>query len=547
MTNKDALDNIYNAFAAAAKKYGSKTAIIYLGTRFSYNRVVKLAERFAFSLREQGIEENDRIVMYVPNSVQWVIAWLGIQRAGAVVIPITPIYTAHDLKYIANDSGAKYIVCSDTNYGYVKQVLPETGLEKAIVTRLTDILPWWKRLFGWAFDKVPKGKVSKDIDTLSFRKMVYSGNSHSVSPPLKTEETDTAEILYTGGTTKFPKGVPISHGLYVESAMEQITICEPLFPPSDNVVIGSSPLFHILGQTTALSVLLVGGSIILMPRVNLDAIFDSVQRYKAKTLIGVPTLYRMILEHDRIDLYDLSSLEYCFNGGDVLPVEINQRWRKKFNKPIYQGYGATETCGGVSMCPADEENPLRSIGKTVPSKKIKIVDSETLEPVPLNTPGELLVHSERMVREYWNKPEETAAAFVEMDGLRYYRTADIVSMDEAGHLYFVDRTVDTIKHKGYRISSSEIESVLQEHPAVIGSCVVGIPDPRVGERIKAFVVLKEDVKGITGYDLIKWCREKLVAYKIPQYIEFRDMLPKSKVGKLLRREIRSEEERRAEG
>jgi long-chain acyl-CoA synthetase len=376
--------------------------------------------------------------------------------------------------------------------------------------------------------------------------MVHSGYESSEFPPQKTDENDTAEILYTGGTTKFPKGVPISHGLYVESALEQINMSNPLFPPSENVVIGSSPLFHILGQTTALSVLLVGGSIILMPKVNLDAIFDSVKRFKAKTLIGVPTLYRMILEHDRIDLYDLSSLEYCFNGGDVLPVEINQRWRKKFNKPIYQGYGATETCGGVSMCPADEENPLKSIGKTVSSKKIKIVDSETLEPVPLNKPGELLVHSQRMVKEYWNKPEETEAAFVEMDGIRYYRTADIISMDEEGHLYFIDRTVDTIKHKGYRISSSEIESVLQEHPAVIGSCVVGIPDPRVGERIKAFVVLKEDVKGITGYDLIKWCREKLVSYKIPQYIEFRDMLPKSKVGKLLRREIRSEEERRAE-
>jgi len=546
MTNKDALNNIYDAFAAAAEKHGNKTAIIYLGTRFSYNRVVKLAERFAFSLRTQGVEDGDRIVMYVPNSVQWVIAWLGIQRAGAVAVPITPIYTAHDLQYIANDSGAKYIVCSDTNYGYVKQVFPETGFKKAIVTRLTDILPWWKRLFGWAFDRVPKGKVAKEDNTLSFKKMLSSGNHNSHLPILKKEETDTTEILYTGGTTKFPKGVPISHGLYLESALEQITICEPLFPPSDNVVIGSSPLFHILGQTTALSVLLVGGSIILMPKVNLDAIFDSVQRFKAKTLIGVPTLYRMILEHDRIDLYDLSSLEYCFNGGDVLPVEINQRWRKKFNKPIYQGYGATETCGGVSMCPADEENPLKSIGKTVPSKKIKIVDSETLEPVPLNTPGELLVHSERMVREYWNKPEETEAAFVEMDGLRYYRTADIVSMDEAGHLYFVDRTVDTIKHKGYRISSSEIESVLQENPAVIGSCVVGIPDPRVGERIKAFVVLKEDVKGITGYELIKWCRQKLVSYKVPQYIEFRDMLPKSKVGKLLRREIRDEEKRMAE-
>ncbi len=546
MSQEIPFDNIFNAFATAAAKFGDNTAIVYLGTHFSYNRIVKLAENFASSLIAEGIKEGDRIVMYIPNSVQWVIAWLGIQRAGAEAVPITPIYTAYDLEYIANDSEAKFIVCADTNYGYVRQAFAKTGLSKIIVTRLTDILPWWKRGFGWAFDKVPKGKVSKEADTLSFRKMVKAEAHRSKLAVLKKKETDTAEILYTGGTTKFPKGVPISHGLYLESALEQITVSESLFPSTENVVIGSSPLFHILGQTTALSVLLVGGSIVLMPRVNLDAIFDAVQRFKAKTLIGVPTLYRMILEHDRIDFYKLSSLEYCFNGGDVLPVEINQRWRKKFDKPIYQGYGATETCGGVSMCPTCEENPLKSIGKIVVSKKVKIVDPETLEPVPVNKPGELLVHSKRMVRQYWNKPEETAEAFVEIDGLLYYKTADIVSMDEAGHIYFIDRTVDTIKHKGYRVSSSEIESVLQEHPAVIGSCVVGLPDPKVGERIKAFVVLKEDVRGITGYDLIKWCREKLVSYKIPQYIEFRDMLPKSKVGKLLRREIRSEEKRRAE-
>jgi long-chain acyl-CoA synthetase len=243
----------------------------------------------------------------------------------------------------------------------------------------------------------------------------------------------------------------------------------------------------------------------------------------------------------------MSSLQYCFNGGDVLPVEINKRWRAKFHTPIYQGYGATETCGGVSMCHTDEDNPMKSIGKVVLSKKVKIVDPETLKPVPHGEPGELLVHSDKMVREYWNKPEETDDSFLEMDGVRWYRTADIISIDEEGHFYFMDRSVDTIKHKGYRVSSSEIDAVLQEHPAVIGSCVVGLPDPKVGERIKAFVLLKEDVKGITGYDLIRWCRERLAPYKVPQYIEFRDMLPKSKVGKLLRREIRSEEERRAEG
>jgi long-chain acyl-CoA synthetase len=257
-------------------------------------------------------------------------------------------------------------------------------------------------------------------------------------------------------------------------------------------------------------------------------------------------MYRMILEHDRLHQYDLSSLEFCFSGGDVLPVEIGKRWKEKFGHPIYQGYGATETCGGVSMCPADEENPPKSVGRIVKSKKVKIVDPATLESVGVGEPGELLVSSAHMVSGYLNKPEETAESFIELDGETWYRTADIMSMDEDGNLFFVDRTVDTIKHKGYRVSASEIESVLQEHPAVIASCVVGVPDEKVGERIKAYVVLKEDIKGITGYALIKWCRETLVSYKVPHYIEFRDMLPKSKVGKLLRREIRSEEERRKE-
>ena len=544
MINPDG--NIFETFAASASKNGNKTAVVYLGTRFSYKTILRLAENFAGSLRSAGVEEGERVILYIPNSIHWVVAWLGIQRAGAIVVPITPIYTKHDLVYIANDSGARHIVCSDTNFGYVKQTIPETDLKKAIAVKLTDLLPGWKKLFGWMFDKVPKGKVSKEDDTLWFEDMARR-SAGSTLPPLVRNGKDTAELIYTGGTTKFPKGVPISHGLYLESAAEQISTPDQLFKPEENVVLGSAPLFHILGQTCALSTLLVGGAIVLMPKVNLDAIFDAVQRVKATTLIGVPTLYRMILDHDRIDFYDLSSLVYAFNGGDVLPEEISNRWRKKFNHPIYQGYGATETCGGVTMCPTDEENPPKSIGRVVPSKTVKLVDPATLEPVASGEQGEALVHSDRMVRAYWNKPEETKEAFVEIDGDLYYRTADVLTLDENGNYYFVDRTVDTIKHKGYRVSSSEIEGVLQENAAVIGACVVGIPDEKVGERIKAFVVLKEDVKGITGYDLIKWCRKRLAGYKVPQYIEFRDMLPKSKVGKLLRREVRSEEERRKQG
>jgi long-chain acyl-CoA synthetase len=539
--------DIYSTFETAAERRGDHPAVIYLGNKFSYNRIRNLAERLAAAMTDLGVAPGQTVMMYIPNSIQWVISWLAIQKIGAVGLPITPIYTPHDLKYIANDSAAESIICADTNFGYVTSVLPETGLKRVIVSNATDLLPWWKRWFGLLFDVVPRGRFSVNAQTFTLRHLLARHHQDVRQKPLERPDGhEVAEILYTGGTTKFPKGVPYSHNLFLTAAEEQIRTSEPLFPVEENVIMGNAPLFHILGQTCGLSTLFTGGSLILQPRVNLDAIFNAIERFKAKTLIGVPALYRMMLEHVRLDQYDLSSLVYCFSGGDVLPVEIGKRWRERFGRPIYQGYGATETCGGVAMCPVDQESPPKSVGRVVGSKEIKIVDPASLEPVAAGTPGELLVSSPNMVSSYLNKPEETAAAFVELDGKKWYRTADVMSMDPDGFLYFVDRTVDTIKHKGYRVSASEIESVLQEHPAVIAACAVGVPDKKVGERIKAYVVLKEDIKGITGYDLIKWCRQTLVSYKVPHYIEFRDMLPKSKVGKLLRREIRSEEQRRQE-
>ncbi len=535
---------IIEAFESRVEKHPDKTAIIFLGTTFTYSQIGEYVRRFAAALHEMGVREGEKMIIYIPNSPQWVIAWLGIQKVGGIAIPITPIYTSYDLQYIANDSGAETIICADTNFGYVQRAMSVSSLKRAIVTNVVDLLPWWKRIFGKAFDKVPAGKVSKDDKTYLFKKLI----SKSVSLPhmMRQNGEQIAEILYTGGTTKFPKGVPIPHDLFLECSNEQLSVSEPLFPKEENLILGGAPMFHILGQACGLATLCMGGTLILQPKVNLDGVLETIQRFKVKTFIGVPALYRMILEHDRADFYDLQSIQYCFCAGDVLPVEIGTRWFERYKKLIYQGYGATETCGGVAMCPVGVDNPPRSMGCLVPSKKIKIVNPDTLESVRLGEPGELIVSSERMVTAYWNKPEETAVSFVELEGRKWYRTGDIVSMDEKGYLYFVDRTVDTIKHKGYRVSASEIESVLQENPAVIGACVVGVPDPDVGERIKAFIVLKEDIKGITGYDLIKWCRQKLAPYKVPQYIEFRDMLPKSKVGKLLRRELRAEERKRFE-
>ncbi len=533
---------ITESFEQSALRSPEKTAFIYLGTEYSYRSLLETSRRFAGSLHRLGIRSGHKVILYAPNSIQWVVAWLGIQRLGAVVVPITPIYTSYDLEYVANDSGAQAVVCTDRNFGYVRRVKPKTGIEHVIITTMTDLMPWYKRVFGRAFDRVPKGRVSRETGVYSFSRLVAEGNGALDFPEAKPD--DIAEILYTGGTTKHSKGVPIAQNSLLESTREQLSVCEPLFPKEENVIMCAAPLFHVLGQTCGLGTLMVGGTLSVVPKVNLDGMFDTIQRFRAKMLIGVPVLYRMMLEHDRVDQYDLSSLQYCFSGGDTLPGEVANRWYKLLGVQIFQGYGATETIGGVAMCPTDRVNPQGAVGLVVPSKQVRIVDAETLEDVEPGQPGELLVSSDLMVKTYWNKPEETAESFLNIDGRTWYRTGDVLRRDEQGYLYFVDRTADTIKHKGYRVSASEIEAVLQEHPAVIGSCVVGIPDEAYGERIKAYVVLKKDVKGITGYDLTKWARQRLPSYKIPQYIEFRDMLPKSKVGKLLRREVRGEEKAR---
>jgi long-chain acyl-CoA synthetase len=536
--------SIYDAFEETAAKAGDKAALIFLGERYSYRFLKKAAEKASESLFQLGVRKQDKFILYTQNCPQWVVCWLALQRIGAVPVPVSPIYTIHDLEYIASDAGAVGILSADTNFGYTKKLKEKGVLNLVVVSNIGDMLPWWKRLIAHGFDRIPDGKVN-DEGTVHFKSLLSRNPDRSHKADCRPDEI--LEILYTGGTTKFPKGVPISHAVYHDSFLAQLKVSEPLVPLNHNIIVQGAPLFHVLGQLFGLGpICLTGATVIIMPRVNLDALMLYVQRYRAKTLFGVPTLYRMILEHDRRDFYDLSSLKYCFTGGDVLPQEVLKRWMQHFGSRIYQGYGATETCGGVTMVQVTGDTPLDSIGTLMPEKEIRIVDPESLMPVSAEGTGELIVSSRLMIDGYWNKEEETRECFVEMDGKRWYRTGDLLRMDDQQNLYFVDRTADMIKHKGYRISASEIEAAIKDHPAAISACVVGVPDPRVGERIKAFVVLKQDAQGITGNELIRWCKSRLTAYKVPEYIEFRDMLPKSKVGKYLRRELRREERDRAD-
>jgi len=533
----------YTRFDQMAERYPHNTAIIFLGQHFSYGQFKELSERFGAALKEMGVKKGDRVMLYISNSPQWLIAFLGIQRIGAVLVPVSPIYTSFEIEYMLNDSGAETIVCLETNFCYVKEIFDKTPLKRAIVTNLADLLPLWKRFLGTLFDKIPKGKVERESWVHSFCSLLKHAPldaSQEVDP-----WKDLSYILYTGGTTGMPKGVPGNHiGMtsYVNDVTEDVA-GEHLLEGRD-VYIAVNPLFHIMALGLCMAIgLNKGNTVVLMPVPLVDAILESIEKYRVRWFLGVPALYRMILENDRLDRYDLSSLRYCYCGGDVLPVEVYKRWKERFNIPIYQVYGSTEA-GHVTYSRIGGEPKPGSIGIPLKSRVCMVVDPETLQPVPQGEVGELLVTSPYTIKEYWNKPEETKSSYVTINGKVFYRMGDFVRQDSDGEFVYVERSADIIKHKAYRVSASEVEAVLQDHPTVIGACVVGVPDPKVGERIKAIVVLKEDARGVSGAELIRWCRDRLASYKVPSYIEFRDMLPKSKVGKLLRREIRDEERRK---
>jgi len=533
----------FTQFERMVEKYPDRPAIIYLGEKFTYSRLRNLIDRFAAALNHLGVRKGDKVMLYITNSAQWVIAFFGIQKIGAVVVPVAPIYTSFEIEYMINDSGAETIICLDTNFGYVQDVFSKTSLKRVIVTNLVDLLPLWKRAVGFLFDKIPNGIVKRGKNVYFFKDLIKQKPEKlnvNIDP-----WNDLSYILYTGGTTGFPKGVPGNHmGMisYIRDVMEDVV--GPYIEEGKDVYMAINPLFHImaLGLFVAIG-LNYGNTTIIMPVPQVDSILRAIEKYRVRWILGVPALYRMFLENDRLDQYDISSLKCCYCGGDVLPIEVFKRWKDLFGLNIYQVYGSTEA-GHVTYSRLDREPELSSIGLPLKTRECKVVDPDTLEPVPLGETGELVVTSDYTVKHYWNKPEETSRSYVDIAGKIYYRMGDYVRQGEKGDIYYVERSADVIKHKAYRVSASEIEAVLQDHPTVIGACVIGVADPKVGERIKAIVVLKEDARGVDASELTRWCRERLAPYKIPQYIEFRDMLPKSKVGKLLRREIRDEERRK---
>ncbi|HIC84799.1 MAG TPA: long-chain fatty acid--CoA ligase, partial [Desulfobacterales bacterium] len=444
--------SIWGCFEKTAQSNPQGVALVYLGETISFQDLKERALRMASSFARLGIGPQERVLIYLYNIPQTIISLLALQRLGAIPVPVAPVYGSYDLKYLANDSGAQSVICMDTNFNYVSEIIPQTSIKQVIVTNMVDLIPVWKRLIAKGFDRVPSGKSPSGKGIYSFVDLLKRGSASQLPEWIEPGPTDTALLLYTGGTTGFPKGVPLPGGLFLHNCLEWRRASEDLVPVGKAVTALAAPLYHIIGQMDAMTPLLVGGEPLLMfPRVVIDALMDHIQRYRATNMFAVPTLYRMILEHDRVDFYNMSSLKYCGTGGDVLPAEVARRWQKKFGVPLYQGYGTTEFCGAISLSYArDGIPPQGAAGKVIPGAEVMLMDPETLKAVGEGEPGELLGTSRYPVRGYWNKPEETKKCFLDIDGRLWYRTRDIMRIDKDGWLYFLDRSVDMIKHKGYR-------------------------------------------------------------------------------------------------
>lgn len=522
------INTIDKTFRIRAEQFPRKLALIYKEAEIDFSELNRLVDKLAGSLYSEGVGKQDKVIIYLPHMPEWIIGWLALQRIGAVPIPVSHFYDHDFLHYLAKDCRVETVFCTTANLEQVKKAAPNTPLKRIILADAGELSEWVK-------------DVNNEVIKIFSCENLIKNNAPPV-PSIDIAGEEIAEILYTSGTTGLPKGVPISNNYFLEQINQARDLSEPLIPRGKGVTIQGAPLNHVLGQELGIGSLLSGDSLILLAQLNLDDLLFHIEKYQATTFFGTQTLCRMILEHEKLEDYTLESLKYVFTGGEALPLEVAEKWAKKFGNPLFQGYGSTETCGATTGIKAGESFPAGTIGKIVPNKKAKLVNSETLEPVVGGEAGELLVYAKNMTNRYWNSPEETAKRFINIDGDSdiWYRTGDIVQINEDGWVFFKERSVDLIKHKGYRVAPSKIEGILYKHNAVSSCCVVGVPDQKVGEKIKAFVVLKPEANNVSEIALIEWARERLVAYEVPHYIEFRNDLPKSPTGKILRKVLREQ-------
>ena len=526
---------VFQLFDEAAARWPKRDALVFYGRGITYGELHDATERLACALADLGVKKGDRVALYLVNSPQFVIAYFAALKCGAVVTCISPLYTSHELRYQLEDSGARVIVCQDILYEKVAK--SGAPLDATIVTAVCEYLPPLKRLFDRAAraTRVPSAPGVHRLQDL-LKKYPARAPSVRIDPA-----TDLAALPYTGGTTGHPKGVMLTHANMVAAeALARATY--PGFESGKEVLIAFLPFFHIYGQVVImLSGLSQGYLLVLFTSPDTEAILSAIERYQVTAFYGVPTLYEYLKDHKDTDKVNWKRLKLVLSGADTLHESTIKGWARRTGSNIIEGYGLSETCAMSHVNPMQRPK-AGSFGCPVPNVLAAVIHPDTLEFAPPGQVGELVLSGPNVMSGYWRRPEETANAFLERDGRRWLRTGDIVRMDEEGYFHFFDRCKDLIKCKGYSVFAKDVEEVLYAHPSVKAAGVIGVPDPALGHKIKAIVVLQADARGKVDEEEIKsYCRERLAAYKVPQVVEFRGELPRTDVGKVSRRELRDDQ------
>ena len=538
--------SVPEAFDQMADKYGGKTALIFYGKKISYHELKDLTNRFAAALADLGVTKGDTVAMYLLNCPQYVIAYFGALKAGAKVTPISPVYTSKEVKHQIEDSQAKTIICEDILYDNIEKTGAE--LDNVILTSIADYLPRLKKLFGkstlakaYSGMEVPSPEHIKQAGLHQFQDLIKKYPPQPPQIKINPKE-DIATLPYTGGTTGLPKAAILTHYNMVALQTQTLKFWS-IFEEGKEVVIAFLPFFHIYGQVVVMfNGLVQGSTLVLFTTPDIDDILSAMERYQASMFFGVPTLFEYLKEYEKTDRVNWKRLKMIACGADTLHESTIQDWERRTGSIILEGYGMTETTAVSHSTPYDRPKS-GSFGVPLPGMEAAIVDVEGTDYMPVGKEGELILSGPNIMQGYWRRPEGTKEAIIELDGKKWLRTGDLVRMDEEGYFHFFDRKRDLIKYKGYSVFARHVEEVLYNHPQIKAAGVVGVPDPKVGHFIKAYVVLQSEARGkISEEEIMEFCRENLAHYKVPKIIEFRGELPKTDVGKVSRRELREESE-----
>lgn len=549
---------VFSLIDDAARDYPNQVYTIFSGGTRTYAQVKDTSDRIANFLASRGIKKGDRVAIFLPNLPHYPAIYFGILKAGAVCVTCNPVYTANELNYQLNDSGAKAVFCMDHPQFYPTTVeaIKDSDVETVVVCNVKSYLPPLKGFLGGLLGKVPKA-ASHEPGHLMFDDVVAAAQPKPPAVEIDPVE-DLALIIYTGGTTGVPKGAGLPHKNFVSNVMMLdewgLLVHEPGGKPEKmrrggyHCYLGVLPWYHSFGMTCGMLSACASGSRLVCipdPRAGnppFTEVLQAVQKYKATIMPAVPTIFVAFTNHPNIDDYDLKSIMGCFSGGAPLPPEVCRQFESKTGAVIFEGYGLSETTPVVSANPTNTENRLiGSIGFPMPSTDIKILDLENgLTELPLGEDGEIACSGPQVMKGYWGRPEADEEVFREIDGRRYFLTGDIGHINEEGFTIITDRKKDMILVGGFNVYPRDVEDILFTHPKVALAAVVGVPDPKSGEMVKAFIQLKPGEQA-TEEEIMEFCKENMAGYKRPRVIEFRDEVPVSNVGKVLRRVLRDEE------